>query len=997
MDVTFPMSVIKKKGALKHKPYTIPKDKFILILSGILSFLILTSEINLYFYADPLVFYLAHIFIFPVIFFSVFMPERGFVLSAATGFIYLTVSLIALSNGMRDILSYSLVFLAYITTGFLLSTIVQEVKYNERRIEESRNFYENLFENSPDGTIICSGTGEILFSNKSASDILNLEKDKIHGLNISETGINPEMIKTDDENNNTQETGKSSRVKFTSESNQEVWVEIYGKNIDRKIGTYQILLHKITDSVKAEEALLKSETRLRELTSQLPEVIFELDKEGSFTYATRYSMNIFGRSHEELTSGMKFWDVLVPDDSARAKNNFEWFMNGRIIGSVEYRALKPDEREVPVLVHFSYIIIDNEIRGLRGIALDLSQRKHIEKALKHSEKNFKTLFENSIDAIITHNISGKIFEGNENAHRLLKTGNDELTSRNILDFFSESEKEEIHNRINKIKYGNNELFESTILSADNNILNVEISSKMVDPNEGKIQTIIRDITERKKGEEALKESEKRFRNLTDLLPQTIFETDSKGQITFLNKMGFRTFGTNAEKEGNKLFITDLVCDDEKEDIMSEFLSIMPENSSNASDYGKEYTGVTSINRNLPLLIYLSPIGAEGERRGVRGAAIDISGIKKAERELRKSEQRLNLAIEGAGICVWDWNMEKDEMFFAGNYQELFSCPLSDQNQNTESWREVLQLKFFSDIMAFFSDISDVDYKNYDRESRHFESEYRMKCRDGSQKWINVLGKVAEWDSLGIPLRIVGIMSDITEIRNYQNALFESNKKLNLLSSITRHDILNHLAGVKGFTDLLDKKTPEGNPELKHYVKLIRQAADNIQDQITFTRDYQNIGVKSPIWQNVPSVVNSARSRAQLTDVKVNMDIDDFEIYADPMLEKIFFNLMDNAIRHGKNVSEINVSFERNPDGGRLTFSDNGIGVAEKFKKKIFDHGFGSNTGLGLFLVKEILEITGMKITETGNEGEGARFEIFIPHESIRYHDKEHIQKTQLKE
>jgi signal transduction histidine kinase len=262
----------------------------------------------------------------------------------------------------------------------------------------------------------------------------------------------------------------------------------------------------------------------------------------------------------------------------------------------------------------------------------------------------------------------------------------------------------------------------------------------------------------------------------------------------------------------------------------------------------------------------------------------------------------------------------------------------------------------------------------------------MKCRDGSHKWLNVLGKVAEWDEQEIPTRIVGIMIDITEIRNYQNALFESNKKLNLLSSITRHDILNHLAGVKGFTDLLDKKTPEGNPELKHYVKLIRQAADNIQDQITFTRDYQNIGVKSPIWQNVLSVVNSARARAQLRDVKISIYLDNFDIYADPMLEKIFFNLMDNAIRHGENVTKIDVTFEKNSDGGTLIFSDNGIGVSEKYKKKIFEHGFGTNTGLGLFLVKEILDITGIKISETGTKGEGARFEIRIPRESIRYHE-----------
>jgi signal transduction histidine kinase len=105
-----------------------------------------------------------------------------------------------------------------------------------------------------------------------------------------------------------------------------------------------------------------------------------------------------------------------------------------------------------------------------------------------------------------------------------------------------------------------------------------------------------------------------------------------------------------------------------------------------------------------------------------------------------------------------------------------------------------------------------------------------------------------------------------------------------------------------------------------------------------------------------------------------------------MMEKAFFNLLENSIRHGERVTEIRVSFQSAGGRGLILIQDNGVGIPRRIKERIFQRGFGRNTGFGLFLVKEILSITGLSITETGDEGAGARFEISVPEWMLRFED-----------
>jgi DNA-binding response OmpR family regulator len=222
-----------------------------------------------------------------------------------------------------------------------------------------------------------------------------------------------------------------------------------------------------------------------------------------------------------------------------------------------------------------------------------------------------------------------------------------------------------------------------------------------------------------------------------------------------------------------------------------------------------------------------------------------------------------------------------------------------------------------------------------------------------------------------------------ERKRVEKALAEANKKLNLLSSITRHDINNQLLILNGYVELLHGEIP--NPSLEEYFSRIAKASSQITAMIRFTKDYEKIGVRIPVWQDLSALVNSAEKGVIPGQVTIKNDLPaGMEVFADPLIVKVFFNLIDNAIRHGGDqISTIRFSFVACNADRIIICEDDGEGVATEDKEKIFSRGFGKNTGFGLSICREILEITGITIEENGVPGKGARFEIVVPSGTFR--------------
>ena len=347
------------------------------------------------------------------------------------------------------------------------------------------------------------------------------------------------------------------------------------------------------------------------------------------------------------------------------------------------------------------------------------------------------------------------------------------------------------------------------------------------------------------------------------------------------------------------------------------------------------------------------------------AVRDISDKKLAQDALQASELQYRRLFETAqdGILILD--EETGTIIDANTFLiDMLGYPLS-YFVGKHLW-ELGFIKDKSIAQNAFTELKTKDYIRYE--------DLPLETIDGRS--INV-----EFISNVYPVnhhRIIQCnIRDITARKNAEDALTLASKKLTLLSGITRHDINNQLSVLMGYLRILEKKQPD--PSFSEYFLKASTAAQRISAMIQFTKEYESIGVKAPAWQDCRSIIDTAAKEALLGKVMVKNDLPaGAEVFADPLIVKVCYNLVDNAVRYGGKITSIRFSVEE-PEGNHLILcEDDGDGVVAEEKEKIFERGFGKNTGLGLALSREILDITGITIRETGIEGHGARFEITVP-------------------
>lgn len=249
----------------------------------------------------------------------------------------------------------------------------------------------------------------------------------------------------------------------------------------------------------------------------------------------------------------------------------------------------------------------------------------------------------------------------------------------------------------------------------------------------------------------------------------------------------------------------------------------------------------------------------------------------------------------------------------------------------------------------------------------------LRGQDGRPVTVEIAAKKV---LIGESLSLMLIFRDITHDIEKRHALLQAQKKLKMLSSITRHDIKNELGTVMAILDLVSLgNIPSQEAEL---LKQAFHPCMNIIKQLQTTFEYQNLGILDPKWFQVSSLCFHAARYHQVDHSLYSFTGDDAHIFADPLIEKVFENLIDNSIRHGKNLKSIQFKAEKENDDLIIIYEDDGGGIPVSEKTIIFEEGYGKHTGLGLFLIREILTMTGIEILECGQPGVGVRFEMRIP-------------------
>ena len=218
---------------------------------------------------------------------------------------------------------------------------------------------------------------------------------------------------------------------------------------------------------------------------------------------------------------------------------------------------------------------------------------------------------------------------------------------------------------------------------------------------------------------------------------------------------------------------------------------------------------------------------------------------------------------------------------------------------------------------------------------------------------------------------------LTTLEQSQTKLSMLNEKLHVVGTLSRHDFRNKLAVIANNV-YLAKQAVGSDSDAIEYLDDVELAIEHANKIFDFARTYEQLGMEELSEVNVEKNIKEASRMLDLANVRLVNDCKGLVVRADSLLTQLFYNLIENSLRHGENVTQIRVYCEDEEERLKLIYEDNGVGIPEDEKDKIFQEGYGKGTGYGLYLIRKICENYGWTIQETGKPGKGAQFVLNIP-------------------
>ena len=475
--------------------------------------------------------------------------------------------------------------------------------------------------------------------------------------------------------------------------------------------------------------------------------------------------------------------------------------------------------------------------------------------------------------------------------------------------------------------------------------------------------------ELRKSHLALEESRDKYLDLYEFAPLGYFTLNDKALITGVNLTGTVLLGVEGEDLVRAPF-SKFIAETDADQWHRDFRHLL--------NTGEKLTCTLMIHRGdgsvFPArLESIRLTGLQDRAITVRVAVSDVHDIRDAEEALRVSEERFRLLLQHVpSVAVQGYSMDGTTQYWNEASEDLYGYTSQEA-----IGKNLVDLIIPPEMRA---DVRQACRAMAQSGQPIPASELSLMRKDGSRVEVFSSHAIVKMAGGGTELFCLDI--DLTERKRAEEALALASRKLNLLSSITRHDINNQLTVLQGYLAIL--KIKQSDPTLNEYCSKAANAAKRISAMVQFTKEYEEIGVHAPAWQDCRTLVDTAAKQAPLGKVTVKNDLTaGAEVFADPLIVKVCYNLMDNAIRYGGKITTIRFSALESREDQLIVCEDDGDGIVAAEKEKIFERGFGKNTGLGLALSREILDITGITITETGEPGKGARFEMTVPAKNYR--------------
>ncbi|WP_052418668.1 PAS domain S-box protein [Methanolacinia paynteri] len=799
---------------------------------------------------------------------------------------------------------------------------------------------------------------------------------------------------------------------------------------------------------QAEEELRESHKLYRELVENIDDVIFSLDLQGNFMYISPVVESLYGYSQEDMT-GRHFTNYIHPDDQSACIEAFKKRLKGEY-GRNEFRIVAKNGKIHYVMVSQRPILDDDDkLSGFNYIMTNITRRKQAEEEEQLTRERFETLLKvsemhDASEAELSEYVMQAASRMTDSSLAFIGTMKPDESVMDIMAWSESTMKEckvaaspihypidsagiwadavrkrvpKIANNYSKPLSGKKGLpkghvkitrFLSVPVVDDGRVVMVAaVANKPQDYDKAdvtRLTLLMQGVwvnLQRRRAEEALRESEYRFRELFNSMSSGVAvyrAIDDGADFEFIDfNHGAEIIEKIKKKKVIGRRVSEVFPGVTEFGLMDVFRRVWQNGKSEhhpVSLYTDER--ISSWRENYVYRLPSMEIVAIYE---------DVTGRKQAEEALRENENRYRTLFEESPISLWEEDFSKVKDWIDTKKSEGVTDFGSYLGEHQDECRRcarmvrVIQINhattalFGADSSEEFSRGVDMPFSAESLDSfcdeivalskgeTEFEKEVILRTFQGEDKIVIMKVIVVPGYEQSLSRIFVSVI-DITQRKNVEESLREANKKLNMLSSITRHDILNMIMVIRGYLELsddLDDKTV-----MQGYLEKEKEAVNTIQRQIEFTRYYQDIGVKEPDWQDTEAVADSVAGTLDLNGIKFENSLKGLEIFCDPLIEKVFYNLIENSLRHGEHVTSIGFSYSEEDDGLVISYRDNGTGISEEDKEKLFKKGFGKHTGLGLFLSKEILSITGITIAEDGVPGKGVDFRITVPKGSYRY-------------
>ncbi|OPX61749.1 MULTISPECIES: PAS domain S-box protein [unclassified Methanoregula] len=846
-------------------------------------------------------------------------------------------------------------------------------KKAEVALRQSEEQYRELVNRSIDIMYTIGFSGEITSISPAVIPLLGYQPEEMIGRNILEF-IRPESRQYVQEILARKKEGDASDAFF----------EVYLRAKDDSLIPFDVnmrvrsdgrdtagiigIAREIAERKRNEDALKETEERFRILLEYVPSVaVLAFGPDFSIISWNQASAKMFGFTAEEAI-GKDIRELLIPpefrDEVTETCRDME--KTGIPVPLEERDFLNKNRTRVPVFVTLAVVKIPKKSTTLHCIAIDLTERKKAQTALREAEQRLQSILDvapfGSFVCELHEDGSLVFIGGNRSADRILGTDCTRFIGMTLEEAFPMPAPAGIPEAFRRViregKPFHDDAFEYMTVGGSGIF---EIHAVPLAQN--RMTVFFRDISEKRKAEEELEQSETRFRTLIQNSPDIIQILDGERRLVYSSPALRKILGYPVESQNNQRLL-DLIHPDDRERVAADLDEV----------YSRTNPGVPTEYRMLTAdgnSIYVESVGVNLlDVPGVNGIVINTHAVherKRAEQALIEREERFRLIFEHSNDAMYLFEITASGM----------PGKIADTNEvavhQTGYTRDELVQKSLLDLCS--RDLSQrsraIMMELLTRGEARFETETIKK--DGSLLPVEMSTRLAKFREKNY---VIAISRDISRRKREERALRIANQKLQLMNIVAWHDIQNKITGLMGYVERSkDRLTDE---KLKKFMDRGEDVLRIIHRQLQYTREYQEMGIHPPRWVSLPRVLHTIVSVREMGSLKIEMELHDLELFCDPVIEKVFSHLIENTLKHGKKATKIHIACQETATGLVLVYEDDGIGIPVEKKKDLFVPGAGSAAGFSLFFVHDILEISDMTIQETGVPGSGVRFEIAIP-------------------